>query len=338
MKVIQAEHGDALVVSYGKDPVYHLLVDGGPENAFPNLLSVLESLRQDGILILEAIVISHYDNDHIGGIIRLLRNAPDWLKINDIWFNGRKHISPSDSLGVNESDELSFLIEKGGYFWNKAFDNKAVKANFGRSIRFNGGMDAWVLSPMQEQLNILAKNMPDILKGDVEFLNYPKDRLGRKDVWPAPSIVDLASANYVRDTSASNGSSIAIMLKFNEKNILLAADSFAEVVVKGIEEYWGNRIDVEVLKISHHGSQANTSDVLLKTIRCRRFIISTNGKIHAHPDQSLIARLLSNIGHPEIIFNYHTSHTARWNQPPRGWPAYTTIYPCWNEPFVRVII
>lgn len=338
IKAIQVEHGDAIVVSYGQDPVRHMLIDGGPKHSFPNLLTVLENLCINGKLVLETIIVSHYDNDHIEGIIELLKKNLSWLKINDIWFNGHKFLSPSDSLGPKESDELSLLISNGGYPWNKAFKYKNVKVDPGHSVELLGGMKAWILSPMQDQLDIVEKKWPDYLRGEKVSPDTPKDRLGRKDVWPAPPMENLLRANPSNDTSISNGSSIAVMLEFNEKKILLAADSFAEVVVKGIEAHWDKKITINVLKISHHGSHANTSDALLKLCGCRRFIISTNGKVHAHPDQLFMARLLSNVGYPEVIFNYHTDHTARWAQAPRGWPTYLTTYPSWNEPFVRVTV
>lgn len=113
---------------------------------------------------------------------------------------------------------------------------------------------------------------------------------------------------------------------------LLAADAFPEVIARSLDL----SVEIAVFKLSHHGSQANTSVSLLNAIRCKKFLISTDGSIHHHPDQALIARILEHVPNPEFIFNYENSHTSRWRTPPRGWPQYTCQFPRWDELFVRI--
>ena len=337
IKLIQAEHGDAILVSYGQNPARHILVDGGPASSLPNLLEVLAAARTDGTLTLEAIVVTHYDFDHIGGIIALLRQMPDWLSVNDIWFNGHKHLMPWDLLGPQHSDTLADVIQKCALPWNKAFNEKAVQVRLNGRIDLPGGMSVWILSPTQKELFTLAQQSPKgLLRTDS---SEPRDRLGRKDVWPPPPFSSLIAKRSLPDRSPSNASSLALLFNYEHKQILLSGDANAEVICDSLAHYWpSQKFNLDLLKVSHHGSEGNTSAEFLRKINCKRFAFSTNGKIHAHPDQVLIARIIASTSDPELIFNYATPWTTRWRNRPVAWPKYTTSYPSADGPFVRVII
>nr|GEU62234.1 hypothetical protein [Tanacetum cinerariifolium] len=337
IRLIQAEHGDAILVSYGENPVRHLLVDGGPASSFDNLIKVLEAARTGATLTLEAIVVTHYDFDHIGGIIALLKQPPCWLIINDIWFNGSRHLVPKDMLGKQHSDALASLILDSQLPWNNAFQGKAVCASSAHSIVLEGGVEIWLLSPTQRELTALAKyadaHLPD--NGKV----VPRDRLGRQDSWPPPAYASLLAKRFLSDQSASNASSIAMLLRYGEQKIVLCGDARAEVICAALASYWpDHKLKIDFWKMSHHGSQGNTSSDLLNRIKCKRFAFSTNGKIHAHPDQLAIVRVLASTYNPELIFNYANQWTNRWKYRPASWPTYSTTYPSAEGPYVRIII
>jgi beta-lactamase superfamily II metal-dependent hydrolase len=337
VKLIKAEHGDAILVSYGQDPIRHILVDGGPASSLPNLLKVLAASRTNGTLTLEAVVVTHYDFDHIGGVIALLEQMPDWLNINDVWFNGQRHMLPGDLLGPQHGKALTDLIAKNCLPWNKAFQEQAVRACSTGSIELPGGMSIWVLSPTKKELAALAKQSSAQLLSKDSY--GPRDRLGRRDSWPPPPFYTLVAKRSLPDQSVSNASSIALLLNYEHKQVLLSGDAHAEVICSSLAYYWPTqKVKLNLLKVSHHGSQSNTSTDFLRRIECKRFAFSTNGKIHAHPDQATIARLIESTCNPELIFNYATSWTSRWRNPPAAWPKYLTSYPSGDDAFVRVVI
>ena len=83
-------------------------------------------------------------------------------------------------------------------------------------------------------------------------------------------------------------------------------DASPEILGKSIKtllkERGDSKLKLDALKVSHHGSKGNTSPDLLKMFDCKRFLISTNGNTHFHPDQETIARIIKYNGPKTEIF------------------------------------
>lgn len=344
VRAIQVEHGDSLLVSYGMDEQpYHLLVDGGPSGSLPTLMSVLKSVRVGGRLRLEALVVTHYDLDHIQGVIELLADIPDWLDIGEVWFNGHHHLRPLDILGPREGDTLTKLIRNRGLSWNASFRNQkhgqndAAILQSSKAVSLPGGLEVRVLSPDQAGLTALARHWTNPVLPPPDSESAPGDLLGRSETWPPKRFSLNGSATFVSDTSVPNRSSIALLLTFDKKRVLLAADAFSDVIKSGLASL-PDKESIDLLKVSHHGSKGNTDKSLLDMLGCRRFLISTSGKIHKHPDHALIERLVARHDTPEIFFNYSQDWPGNWQIRPANWPHFYTRYPKGGERFVDVLL
>lgn len=109
------------------------------------------------------------------------------------------------------------------------------------------------------------------------------------------------------DNRVENGSSIAFILSFKEKNYLFLGDAHPKVVLDSLNTLGYNKdspIKVEFLKISHHGSCKNTTKELLESIETDNYIVSTDSSIHNHPDKRTLARIISNNTNATLYFNY----------------------------------
>ena len=113
----------------------------------------------------------------------------------------------------------------------------------------------------------------------------------------------------------------------------MGADSHPDVVetaVRALGFDETNRLRLDCLKVSHHGSKANSSPSLLRILDCRRFAFSTDGSRHDHPDRETIARILKN--DPEraktLIFNFRQPNTECWDDADlmRRW-HYECVFP-----------
>ncbi|TLN09242.1 MBL fold metallo-hydrolase, partial [bacterium] len=72
LHVVQADYGDSLVLEYGRAAAPHfMLIDGGPPGVYSqHLKPALQQLAQGGAA-LDAILLTHVDEDHVAGLVDL---------------------------------------------------------------------------------------------------------------------------------------------------------------------------------------------------------------------------------------------------------------------------
>jgi beta-lactamase superfamily II metal-dependent hydrolase len=125
------------------------------------------------------------------------------------------------------------------------------------------------------------------------------------------------AAESERDGSEANGSSVAFVLEFEGKRLLLGADAHANVLAANLARYGAMvgepRPRIDLFKLPHHGSGANLSKKLAAAVNCRRYLISSNGDNYSHPDNSAIARVvLGSPGKVTFYCNYDSPRTGPW--------------------------
>jgi hypothetical protein len=78
----------------------------------------------------------------------------------------------------------------------------------------------------------------------------------------------------------------------------------------------GRPVEVDVLKVPHHGSQKNVTAKLLEFVPATHYMISTNGEHFGHPNDVALARVVTARRGGTIWFNYGpTATTERWAEP-----------------------
>ncbi|WP_298466038.1 hypothetical protein [uncultured Erythrobacter sp.] len=125
LEVLPARHGDCMLLHFGSDDAPKIaLIDGGPAGVYNDtLLPRLQELREErGLpenqpLVIEMLIISHIDDDHVNGVIRLLRDMkkdadngdPPRFRIRRLWHN-----SFDDIIGNSETESRAALNEQFG--------------------------------------------------------------------------------------------------------------------------------------------------------------------------------------------------------------------------------
>lgn len=215
--------GDAI---YIKSPSGHdMLIDGGREDG--KVLSALGEILPATDRVIDVVLATHADADHIGGFPEILAR----YNVKSVVVSG------------NES-------ETG--IWNEFMNGSKnepgaslVFARKGTIIDLGGGVSFEVLFPDRNPIE-----------------------------WE------------------TNLSSIVGILRYGSTTALLTGDSPDEIE-KYLVEKSGELLNVDILKLGHHGSDTSTSDEILKATSPAYAIVSAGkGNSYGHPKVSVIERVL----------------------------------------------
>lgn len=93
------------------------------------------------------------------------------------------------------------------------------------------------------------------------------------------------------DPSAGNNASIVIKISYGTQDFLFMADAEYELEQYLVKKY-GNRLDVEVLKVGHHGSDTSSSQGFLDKVS-PEYVVISSGKDnkYGHPSLRVVKRL-----------------------------------------------
>lgn len=238
-----------------------------------------------------------------------------------------------DDISTSESLTVSELICSGNYKNNKSFSGGLIVADKGSNVvDIDGEIKIKILSPTVDKIEELNKIwVSELLKIGLKSkfdnngeLSEAFEKLlvniipsinrglvrsccSEKDIIKALSEKDVFS----EDTDAVNGSSIAFILEYENKRILFLGDSHPSVIEKELKkeiDEKNQKLKVNLMKVSHHGSRGNLTKELLEMIDCDKFLICTNGAQYSHPDIESISRIITSNEDKEkiIIMNYET--------------------------------
>ncbi len=327
IEMLPAGHGDALWVEWGPASDRHrLLIDGGPRKGFRELRRRFELLDENDRHV-DLLIITHIDLDHIDGAVDLLRNDTLGVTFGDIWFNAYKHLDPDSSDAVSrgaiQGEFVSAVLDDQQLTWNKAFGGGAVVVNPTGSlpsVPLAHDLRLVVLSPTPEKLIKLQKTWDKTL-ADAKL--EPGDR--EEALALLESKHRGETIKYGGDDSSANGSSIAVVLEYQEERWLLSGDAHEEVLLTNLARY-ADKLPVHLdgFKLPHHGSVRNISPELLDAIKCQRFLISTNGSYFKHPDEAAVDLVVERSSKPQLVFNYYTDFNKKWEHDSEN---YTSTYP-----------
>jgi beta-lactamase superfamily II metal-dependent hydrolase len=251
-----------------------------------------------------------------------------------------------EDIGAKQAINVGSKIIENEYSWNQDFNKEAAIIENRQKIKITDDVSIILLSPNKEKLEVLEKEFKKEIYNLLGKLEIPQNKIfddayewfvKRKDFdkmkkteenissqgtnLTIDNVIELSNQNlYKPDPSEANGSSIAFILKTANKSILLLGDAHSEIIEYELKKLYPKCIEKPILfdaiKISHHGSQGNSSPDLLKIIDSGKFLISTNSNHpngHKHPDLETIARIVNRstiVSNAKRIlyFNYDLGH------------------------------
>jgi len=289
---LSVKYGDSFVIECQRgDNKGVVVVDGGPTGCGFILQNKLKEIGVPDLMIL-----THYDDDHIGGILQLVSTCldDDTIPAKEIWANCAGYVevaedkTTSAKQGATLSDRLNDLHIRHGIIWRKDIA-EGYKYEYPYAI-------IEVLSPTDEVKGLAIKeqeeagaNLLKATKKNTDYLNTPLEQLAE---------LQPKEPNLEKENELANAASMAFVISCDGLRLLMLGDSYPQNVEAYLRNKMGyseaNPLAVDYVKVSHHGSRNNISNSLLDIIKCNNYLISTNGgKNHTnHPDRTAIAHIL----------------------------------------------
>ena len=328
----EAGCGDSILVS--TDEGTHILIDGGVRDTFFYSLRNKYEEFQEKNKKLDLVILTHYDDDHIAGLLKLLDaekikilyNIDYEPVIKEVWsnsFDGADwfdKVSQNDNTSASQNDTFTEFMQE---IKHKVNYKDYLSINCERVLEKND-IQFILISPDNTKIKKLDRRDNDNTSGEIITQTYSKDA--------DESMVNLAKKSFKKngnfkkesgETRKENGTSIAFILIHQNKKYLFLADAHIPLIVEELSkltEYFNSKgkIEFEFIKLSHHGSRNNLNQNFLNLIECENFIVSTNGSGHQHPDKETLSKIILNMPRKDdknivnFIFNY--PHMTKHNK------------------------
>jgi hypothetical protein len=301
LHVVQAEFGDSLILEYGTAAAPRfILIDGGPPFTFTrslhdSLKTIIRAPRA-----LDAVILSHVDEDHIVGLLDLIaelrRQAANGeavtLTIGQLWHNSfartldpdggiqarlktilsvagaaqQMTLASAATLGIADGNALRLASLAMPVPINPGFPDDLIIVDTAGAPRTFGNLSLRVVGPTQANLDKLKEEWE-------KWLDAHDDAVNSGD--------PFAMANS--DRSIPNLSSIMVLAEADGKTILFTGDGRSDHLIAGLRQVGllpaaGGRFHVDVLKLPHHGSDRNITKTFFKTVTADTYVASANGK------------------------------------------------------------
>jgi beta-lactamase superfamily II metal-dependent hydrolase len=333
IKFLPANYGDCIWISFKdeQNTVKNILIDGGTTETYlidknskgkaeHGALKVLADELRAKEQLIDLLIITHVDDDHIGGILKWFEeDAEAHLLLGEVWFNSGKLIAEElkkkenldlcHPLRFSEGQQTSIVqgIEFYQYLTDYGKQPRRIISQGQVLKRF--GLTFKILSPNLPKLELLLKHWrkkdPDLKTGTA------------LDDYGISLRQHIAQDSYTQDGAYPNGSSIAFIIVYGGKNLLFLGDSHPSVIVKGLKifDYTPLKpLKAAIVKLSHHGSKGNNSKKLLDCMESDTFVISTDGTVNQHPHKQMLARLINMKRNIRLVFNYQDRMDAVFSE------------------------
>ena len=344
-EALRAAHGDALILHFGtKTKPRIAVIDGGPSGVHNDALRPrLDEIRKERKLAatapldIDLMMVSHIDDDHLVGILDLVRDMKDlrdnrkfvpW-RIARFWHNSFDDIigdtaGAVGAGGAGGSASLASTAELASLSRLAGGDGSAIIASVPKGRDLRKLLDAFGLGgnpPFNDlvmdghapvkignlSVTVIAPDKPRLDKLQKKWDSEIKPILKKERTSPAEA---AALADYT-DNTVHNLSSIVMLVEAAGKRLLLTGDGRGDHTLKGLKAAGlldtKGKLKVDLLKLPHHGSERNVKQEYFDSIIAKHYVISANGR-DDNPDIATL-KMISK-ARPDDKFTIHLTYPA----------------------------
>lgn len=314
IRVLKANVGDSIIISYGKENNIHILIDGGTgHECFKSLKDFMKKIQEKEQKI-KLVVLTHIDNDHINGILQIMKEEGFKTQkiVENMFFNYGKLLNDQlkvsskeiicipnqdTKIGYKEGMELEVLLNK-----SEIRHNWCIKEGDTYQIE---GAKMTILSP---DIDTLKRFQTHWEREDEKTTKASANQEGYE------AIEVLSEKRFEGKNSLANQSSIAFIFDYENYRLLLLGDATARKLEQALQKLGyseTNKLKVDCCKISHHASSNNTSNELIKMLDCNNYIISTCMTGNKRPSKECLSRIITNT-EGKVVF--HSNYEINFNK------------------------
>lgn len=347
LTAFQSDHGDCLLLT-NTAGTRRILVDGGVSASYNEHVAAAMGKLGAAKKALDVVYISHIDQDHIGGVLKMLDDEAAWRvhefqkknknktskppvvprppKVLEIWHNAF-HEQVKDNAGPIEDALAAVAPILAGSDLEKiraeALKQSDLITSIGEAIRVSrrispkqlniplnprsdgklmmqrknqkpiaiGDLSITIIGPTPSQLKALQgewNDWLDSLKGKEQLKKLQnaarrdEERLGTSefDGLIASLRVQAEMFGKFEDVTVPNVASLTLLVEDEAKSLLLTGDARSDHIVDGLKAAGrldGGTLEVNVLKVPHHGSKNNIDSDFVETVTARDYVFCGNG-------------------------------------------------------------
>lgn len=312
------EDGNSSIEAIQK--TFHILIDAGSEKksryidnngkvqqaSFDSLKNELSNLKCH----INGIIITHVDDDHIGGFIKLFDNmyysVKDYMNLVFVLFND----FDQHKIGFRQANSLSQTLQKRlkdtnttmlkSYQENYIIKNAKINQMIEMDgellpIRFYDLQSRKALKKIEDYIihvTLLYPSTTDTVVKDLmqKWKKYNEDPKTKND----------------KSEKLKNENSIAVLIEYEQCKIVLGGDGYLKNISQSLENLADSSekaFKIDVMKLLHHGAIENNDGIIefIKEHKCEKLLYSANGINHKeHPNIEMIYQILKEFPKIEI--------------------------------------
>jgi len=359
LEALNALYGDCLLLRYpgpdGKERLW--IVDGGPKSETVDgkplaawrdvLLPRLKQISKTVPLPVALGMVSHIDDDHINGILKLTNALvasspanPPAVKFSRFWFNSFDDLvgpKPAGLAGDAATASLQSLVgEVLPTFASTDHDDdthtgELVMQSVGQGVSLAADLGTLHLKdnkPVGGLVTAKKDQKPfDIDGAKVTVIGPLQKRVDKlRDEWekalkkPTKSarqaaLQDLFLPTKSQDKAVPNLSSIVVLVDVGGQKLLLTGDAHGDDIVSAWQDelkLGAGPVKLNVLKMPHHGSIRNVTKKFIDFFEADHYVFSANGKFD-NPDAPTLEAVVKAHGARKIVLHFTNSSVA-WSE------------------------
>lgn len=332
LEVLPAQEGDCLLLHYGTKAKPKLaVIDGGPGTVYDDTLEprLRELLAKRGTptLVLDWVMVSHVDNDHVVGIRKLFRDIENGhvpFQPRRLWHNTFNDIvgdergayfktlasmvtASANGASLDASVTKDLLAARKKKYPEETADDAARTTREiaavlagqadGRALRNSyeviRAANPGALSKLNSPFNALISDASKPAKLDelsVRILGPTQEQIkALAEAFDAYLTERHLTAALAAyvDDSVTNLSSLVCLVTSGKKKLLLTGDARGDFIVAALKKAKLAPLKVDVFKVPHHGSVRNAAKDLFENVVADTYVFSGNGD-YGNPDRETL--------------------------------------------------